>query len=519
MSGLLFVSCDELRQLFNECRNDINKRILILDVRSPTEYKRSHLCLDLRNNIDAIRRKMRVINIDPDMVKICTTKQIIPLLEQDDLNVFNKRKDATDVIIIDEDSEELGPTSKPIRLINALTRFDNTENKIVVPIKILKGGFTEWCYKYLHFTTDPTYRNFLPRSQSSPNVAKEIAIQLPKLDINQVHPEEDVSKESVKPQIPITKPVPSLPMTPLAIPVAKPVPKSVVATIVQPLKTPAVVHNDKPRFDRNMKPNFELVKSRVNFGKCPEASGRVITGLQNLGNTCFMNSILQCLAYAPMITEYFCSDLYYTDVNSTAKYGSGGELAIQFGALIARLNFHTNRYLEPISFRESVMKHIGFAGSEQQDSHEFLMMLFDKLHHDLNLQEKMKLFDSGEENGTTDTNDSSNEDIRATGIKFWRKHLKSNKSIISDTFEGIFLSTLICTICDSRSNTFEVFNCLSLPIPSDSRCHVTDCLSHFSKPEMIEAAWECPKCKAKREAIKEIVICKLPKILIIHLKR
>lgn len=81
------------------------------------------------------------------------------------------------------------------------------------------------------------------------------------------------------------------------------------------------------------------------------------------------------------------------------------------------------------------------------------------------------------------------------------------------------MSTLTCTFCKGQSNTFEVFNCLSLPIPSTTRCHVRECLSHFSNPERIEAAWECPRCKQKREADKKIVICKLPKMLIIHLKR
>jgi ubiquitin C-terminal hydrolase len=48
---------------------------------------------------------------------------------------------------------------------------------------------------------------------------------------------------------------------------------------------------------------------------------------------------------------------------------------------------------------------------------------------------------------------------------FWQKHLEANKSIIVDSFQGQFKSTVICDVCKHVSITYEPFMYLSVPLP------------------------------------------------------
>ncbi|OAF70800.1 hypothetical protein A3Q56_01447 [Intoshia linei] len=234
-------------------------------------------------------------------------------------------------------------------------------------------------------------------------------------------------------------------------------------------------------------------------------------GLKNMGNTCFMNCILQCMAHiSPILIICF----------NRQKSNITGLLFNAFSSLIDNMwSQDDNKPITPYQLKIEIDRITDtFDGFDQEDCSEFLIYLLQGLHDDI--QKSLKFTKPDELFNKLKKPQNCR---RKSAMKCWKNYLDStNHSYLIDIFVGQYKSQLKCLTCSTISNTYDPFWMISLPIKRRlTNLSLLDCFELFTQTEKLDGPDKayCSNCKCIKKSTKNLLIEKFPKVLNIQLKR
>jgi ubiquitin C-terminal hydrolase len=248
------------------------------------------------------------------------------------------------------------------------------------------------------------------------------------------------------------------------------------------------------------------------------------TGLQNVGQTCYMNSTIQCLSNIQYLSDYLIK--HYGKFNVKSQ-----PLAVAFSSLVYDLFTTEKKYIAPGLFKKIIGKlNPLFEGMHAADAKDLIFFLLEKLHQELNKITNIK------EETNIDYAQLEKDSFYENKMlhHFIKDYTEKNRSIISDTFYGIVRSTMKCNTCGKIKYSFQTFNLLIFQLKNVKEYNQKTYANNNNKTINIYDAFDCDKkeeildgenmiycnsCKGLNPGTHQQIIYSLPKVLIIILNR
>jgi ubiquitin C-terminal hydrolase len=267
----------------------------------------------------------------------------------------------------------------------------------------------------------------------------------------------------------------------------------------------------------------QLQPQKLTESKLEKYKNKGLSGLANLGDTCFINALLQIISHTYELNELLDGDGYKSKLNKCVEselLSSWDELRVLMWS--ENCTISPGGFIHAIRKISKIKKNHMFSTISQNDMPEFLTFLFDIFHTALKRKVTM----------TIDGNPKNKRDKMAKMCyEMMQKEYTENYSEILNMFYGIHVSTLTSVGVAKSNDEYlsirpEPFMVISLPIPSEAplkQDHISlmDCFDLNCESELMEGenAWFNESLGKKQNVYKRLVYWSLPEIMVIDIKR
>lgn len=237
-------------------------------------------------------------------------------------------------------------------------------------------------------------------------------------------------------------------------------------------------------------------------------------GFTNLGNTCYMNSALQCLSHLEIL-NHECNDLIIDCTKRSSK--NNYELMSEWIKL-QRLMWSEsdNGVINTIGLLKEFIRrcqndNIYFESFQQNDCGDFINTFLDLLHNSIKRKVVVEI---------TGTPKNKYDELKLKSIHSWKKFFENSYSHIIKNFYSELLSITCCPNCKYMTTNHEPIMNITLTMKENYKT-IYDCFDEFVREITLDTGeeWKCDKCNEKVRPQKKLTFWELSPILILSIKQ